>query len=1130
MKRRTLLTISFTITALIGGMMFWNYDVNSASAQDKTELFATPTEWNAANEFSLTQGGTTGVWGYGHSVSGVDDTFVVATQGVNVFPCGFAFGNWTNPAVEVDTPAIGRNPGNTFYCAGYSAWTPDILSIHPGHHSLGAKRAVLRWTAPSAGTFLVNGSFLRHSPTATTDVKILKNVATTLFSGNLNNGSYDQPFSFSVTVAAADTLDFSIGSGGDGYFGDATALALTIGAPVTACQAAPGDLHVSVPAENSPSDVKSGNTNAKLVGDATYTNFGKVGRAFSFDGAGDYVRIEDNAAQKPADQLTLEGWFKFNATGGIIQLAGKPLRGTFTNSYALYTENGQLSGLVGNTTQYTRVKSAFNPAVGVWYHLAFTYEFAAGVSTLKLFANGVEVTNAVDGTLNLPLFYDANPYPFMIGADFENDVPSFPLNGLADEVALYNRALTQAELFSLTKQGSFGKCPPPNCAQPPSNQVSWYQGEANALDSRSNNHGALFNGTTFQTAKVGQGFKFDGIDDRVEIPDSPSLKPQNLTVETWVKFDSLSSNTSGGAPSGYQYLVFKKNTRTSNFEGYTLVKNADNTLTFGMANAGGTGFYVTTTGFTVMTGVYYHIVGTFDGMFSRIYVNGALLGTTGGFSFTPDYDTRPVFLGTSGEAFDGKLNGVLDETSIYNRALSDSEIQQIYNAGQSGKCKPIATNPAANQIAWYSGDGDTRDFTGLNPNGTNNGATFTVGKVGQAFSFNGSSNVEVVSAAQLNPSQITIETWVYKTTNGDADLVGKDGETGERQYWLGAASNARFRPHLSTTNNGLVFFDGATAYILNEWYHVAMTYDGANLRLYVNGVLDGSTAATGSIISTTQPLRIGGGAPTGQLQNYLTGRLDEVSLYSRALSPSEIAAVYNAGVAGKLKSAATPINLTRTAKTETSFAPTTVQLSSATVTFAQVATAGTTSQNNIDLALLPKLPASLTFTGLAYDISTTAGYQNGSADDVQVCFKLPALSNVNIANLRVFHLEGGAWIDRTALGNTFSNFCTDNLTSLSPFAIVEALAPTAANVSVGGRALTTNGSGIRNAIVTLTDMRGISRTAYSNSFGWFTFDEIAAGETYIISIFSKRSVFSQNTQVLQIMAATDEIRFTADDD
>ena len=85
----------------------------------------------------------------------------------------------------------------------------------------------------------------------------------------------------------------------------------------------------------------------------------------------------------------------------------------------------------------------------------------------------------------------------------------------------------------------------------------------------------------------------------------------------------------------------------------------------------------------------------------------------------------------------------------------------------------------------------------------------------------------------------------------------------------------------------------------NTWYHVAMTYDGTTFKLYVNGVLDGQHAASGPIAINTEPVRLGGGSDSGCIPYNLNGLLDEPAIYNRALSSSEIAAIYNAGSAGK---------------------------------------------------------------------------------------------------------------------------------------------------------------------------------------------------------------------------------------
>ena len=79
----------------------------------------------------------------------------------------------------------------------------------------------------------------------------------------------------------------------------------------------------------------------------------------------------------------------------------------------------------------------------------------------------------------------------------------------------------------------------PQCVPSPSNLVSWWRGDGNASDSLGANHGTLRNGAGFTEGNVEQGFLLDGIDDFVEVPNSVSLKADNLTIKTWVKFNSL---------------------------------------------------------------------------------------------------------------------------------------------------------------------------------------------------------------------------------------------------------------------------------------------------------------------------------------------------------------------------------------------------------------------------------------------------------------------------------------------------------------------------------------------------------------------------------------------------------------
>jgi hypothetical protein len=252
--------------------------------------------------------------------------------------------------------------------------------------------------------------------------------------------------------------------------------------------------------------------------------------------------------------------------------------------------------------------------------------------------------------------------------------------------------ITRALLAVLIMAGLAIPAAAQTCEPPPSGLVGWWPGNGNANDVIAGNNGQLAGDATFAPGAVGLGFKLDGVGDYVQIPDSAALKPQRISVEAWVRFDSLTTpNPTPGVINATQYIVFKKNTRVFNFEAYALRKQRDNSgierFAFSIGDVTGVGTLAIATSTTaVMVGQFYHVVGTYDGSLVRLYVNGVLEGQAA-TSVVVDYDTRPLFLGTSGEAvFDGKLNGIIDEASIYNRALDSFEIARLSDAGSAGKC------------------------------------------------------------------------------------------------------------------------------------------------------------------------------------------------------------------------------------------------------------------------------------------------------------------------------------------------------------------------------------------------------------------------------------------------------------
>jgi hypothetical protein len=227
----------------------------------------------------------------------------------------------------------------------------------------------------------------------------------------------------------------------------------------------------------------------------------------------------------------------------------------------------------------------------------------------------------------------------------------------------------------------------------PPGLIAWWPGEGNANDLAGTSDGALLAGATATIpGMVGQAFSFDGTNGFIEIPDSPQLKPTNLTIEAWVLFSTLDSAGVGTSPPGQQYIVFKQNSRSANFEGYSLGKTrtaGGDAFSFIVSSASGQACSLFSTTL-VTSGLWYHVAGVRGSNFTQLYVNGQL-ESQANVSFPQDYGANDLFFGSSGQSYwDHKFAGLLDEVSLYNCALSADEIAAIYAAGAAGKCREAA--------------------------------------------------------------------------------------------------------------------------------------------------------------------------------------------------------------------------------------------------------------------------------------------------------------------------------------------------------------------------------------------------------------------------------------------------------
>ncbi len=255
---------------------------------------------------------------------------------------------------------------------------------------------------------------------------------------------------------------------------------------------------------------------------------------------------------------------------------------------------------------------------------------------------------------------------------------------------------------------------------------------------------------------------------------------------------------------------------------------------------------------------------------------------------------------------DGTANSTLANPAHTYSAIGVYTARLIVSdGGKSGTNTVIISvvNPSTGLVAAYSFDEGSgtvlNDLSGAGNHGTIVGGIWTTGRFGQALQFNGTSSlVTVADSASLDLSTgMTLEAWVYPTSLGGwRDIIYKANDI----YFLEGCTPTGLAPCVGGTFSSATLY-GTNALPLNRWSHLAATYDGVTMRLYVDGVQVSSRLQTGNIAASTDPLTIGGDLISSQ---FWAGRIDEVRVYNRALSAAQILSDKNTTVTGQAAPAA----------------------------------------------------------------------------------------------------------------------------------------------------------------------------------------------------------------------------------
>ncbi|MGW0482558.1 LamG-like jellyroll fold domain-containing protein [Nonomuraea sp. NPDC003214] len=494
--------------------------------------------------------------------------------------------------------------------------------------------------------------------------------------------------------------------------------------------------------------------NPGTAANTTWAATGKFGKALAFDGSSSWVTVADSASLRLTTGMTLEAWIRPETVTSwrtvIMKQYGTDL--AYTLSAGSYTDRPHA---VIHTTGEVGAGGTASLPLNTWSHLAATYDGA----TLRLYVNGTQVAERAAGG---PIRTDGGV--LRIGG---NSLWGEFFDGLIDEVRIYDRALTPAQI-QLDMTTPIGAAPEPDT--------------------------------------------------------TPPSTPGSLAAT--------------GGP-GHAQLAWTASTDDRGVEGYTVHRSATSGFTPSGANQVGSS---QTTAFTdpgLAEGTYYYRVVAFD---------------AAGNTSTPSAE---------------------DAAAVTAPPSSQ------------GLVAALGMNEGAGTT--------TADSSGLGNAGTLKDAAWTAsGRYGQALSFNGSSSwVTVADSAGLRlTTGMTLEAWVRPSTVTSWRTVIMKEYAGDLAYVLSAGSYTD-RPHAVIHTTGEVGAGGTVSLPLNTWSHLAATYDGATLRLYVNGTQVSQQAAGGPIRTDGGALRIGGNSLWGE---HFDGLIDEVRVYSEPLTAARIQSDMNTPV------------------------------------------------------------------------------------------------------------------------------------------------------------------------------------------------------------------------------------------
>jgi hypothetical protein len=600
---------------------------------------------------------------------------------------------------------------------------------------------------------------------------------------------------------------------------------------------------------------------------------GKFGFSGDFDGTNDYVTITHTSTLMPTEAITVATWLNFDTISNDMT----PI---FKESYVDANNNSGYVIRVANSNRPTfciennsvNCLSTFSSgamSTGTWYHVVGTFDG----STIKIFFNG---------QLNNTLSYSGAIGNSTANLIFSENFNGYRFDGKLDEVRIYNRALSPAEVSQLY-----------NFAPGPVGYWKMDEGSGTTtVDASGNgNNGTLSGTTAWNNGKYGKGIGFSNTaavsaGSGSTIDDLPNGKA--FTAETWVKWD--------GTTSGTLFLLGKK---TSGTVGWDIIKvNGSSTIQ-------GRVFTDSTTGISSAAGiaanVWTHVAMTYDDTGDRVpkmYLNGVAV-TSSSTAATGSYQSEAsanFALGLSGSTWPGDM----DDTKLYNYARTQAQIIEDMNAGHPAPGSPVSSAVAhwkldegyGTSAGDYSGNSNTLTLSSATSAWTNSG------KFNKAWNGDGALYLSRADDSDFDVSatdDYAISLW-YKS-----DSANNPGAT-EYLFNKANATTAGYAIYANTSGYLCFGIDDDTTWgpdiasctttdvYDGNWHHITAVRNvtADTTAIYIDGRLgDSDSDTTSATLANSLSLYVGDRDGTNNGDEF-NGDLDEIKVYGSALTADQV--------------------------------------------------------------------------------------------------------------------------------------------------------------------------------------------------------------------------------------------------